>query len=51
MRGPRILQATDMPLFAAANINGLTLSNRLAVAPMTRISASTEGHATEAMVR
>jgi len=37
MTGPRILQATDTPLFAAANINGLALSNRVAVAPMTRI--------------
>ena len=51
MTGPRKLHATDTPLFAAANINGLALSNRVVVAPMTRISASTEGHATEAMVR
>jgi 2,4-dienoyl-CoA reductase-like NADH-dependent reductase (Old Yellow Enzyme family) len=46
---PTKAQAASTPLFAAANINGLALSNRIAVAPMTRISASPEGHATEAM--
>lgn len=51
MTGPMKMPATGTPLFAAASINGLTLSNRVAVAPMTRISASTQGHATDVMVR
>lgn len=39
------------PLFAPLDVNGLHLANRLAVSPMTRISATEEGHPTETMVR
>lgn len=39
------------PLLAPATLHGLQLSNRLAVAPMTRVSASPEGHANGAMAR
>jgi 2,4-dienoyl-CoA reductase-like NADH-dependent reductase (Old Yellow Enzyme family) len=38
-------------LFASWRLNGVALSNRLAVAPMTRISATPEGLTTEAMAR
>lgn len=38
-------------LFAPIIINGHTLKNRLAVAPMTRISATQDGRATETMTR
>ncbi|MDR7037949.1 2,4-dienoyl-CoA reductase-like NADH-dependent reductase (Old Yellow Enzyme family) [Methylobacterium sp. BE186] len=38
-------------LFTTFDINGVTLGNRLAVAPMTRVSASDEGTATETMAR
>ncbi|MGU3538109.1 oxidoreductase [Methylobacterium sp. A54F] len=38
-------------LFTATDIAGLTLRNRLAVAPMTRVSASEDGTATETMAR
>ncbi len=38
-------------LFAPVVINGHTVKNRLAVAPMTRISASEDGRATETMTR
>jgi 2,4-dienoyl-CoA reductase-like NADH-dependent reductase (Old Yellow Enzyme family) len=38
-------------LFAPQGINGLVVKNRLAVAPMTRISATEEGRATETMAR
>ncbi|WP_031522569.1 NADH:flavin oxidoreductase [Siccibacter colletis] len=37
------------PLFTPATIGTLTLNNRLAVAPMTRVSASEEGLASEKM--
>jgi 2,4-dienoyl-CoA reductase-like NADH-dependent reductase (Old Yellow Enzyme family) len=39
------------PLFTPWQLNGLDLSNRLAVAPMTRISATPEGMPTETMAR
>ncbi|HLZ67732.1 MAG TPA: NADH:flavin oxidoreductase [Aliidongia sp.] len=38
-------------LFAPIDINGLTVKNRLAVAPMTRITATEDGRATETMTR
>ncbi|MGH1573317.1 tRNA-dihydrouridine synthase [Methylobacterium sp. P31] len=38
-------------LFTAIDVNGVKLRNRLAVAPMTRVSASEEGTATEMMAR
>jgi 2,4-dienoyl-CoA reductase-like NADH-dependent reductase (Old Yellow Enzyme family) len=38
-------------LFTETSIGKLALKNRLAVAPMTRVSASTEGLATDDMVR
>ncbi|WP_253393981.1 tRNA-dihydrouridine synthase [Methylorubrum extorquens] len=38
-------------LFTATDITGLMLRNRLAVAPMTRVSASEDGTATETMAR
>jgi 2,4-dienoyl-CoA reductase-like NADH-dependent reductase (Old Yellow Enzyme family) len=38
-------------LFAPIVINGFTLKNRLSVAPMTRISATQDGQATETMIR
>lgn len=43
--------STDAPLFAPWQLNGLDLSNRLAVAPMTRISATPEGMPTDMMAR
>jgi 2,4-dienoyl-CoA reductase-like NADH-dependent reductase (Old Yellow Enzyme family) len=39
------------PLFAPIVINAHTAKNRLAVAPMTRISATRDGRATETMTR
>lgn len=38
-------------LFTTTDINGVTLRNRLAVAPMTRVSAAEDGTATETMAR
>ncbi|MFC3694497.1 NADH:flavin oxidoreductase [Chenggangzhangella methanolivorans] len=38
-------------LFTKYDINGLTLRNRFAVAPMTRVSATADGLATERMAR
>lgn len=38
-------------LFAPIVINGHTAKNRLSVAPMTRISATQDGRATETMTR
>ena len=38
-------------LFAPIVINGHTVKNRLSVAPMTRISATHDGRATETMTR
>lgn len=37
--------------FTETDIAGLRLANRLAVAPMTRVSATEDGHANETMVR
>lgn len=45
------MTANAESLFTATDINGVTLRNRLAVAPMTRVSASEDGSATETMVR
>jgi 2,4-dienoyl-CoA reductase-like NADH-dependent reductase (Old Yellow Enzyme family) len=39
------------PLFAPIVINGHTVKNRLSVAPMTRITATQDGRATETMTR
>ena len=38
-------------LFAPIVINGHTLKNRLSVAPMTRVTATQDGRATETMTR
>ena len=38
-------------LFETARIGGLTTKNRLGVAPMTRVTATEDGHATETMTR
>ena len=38
-------------LFTPIVINGHTVKNRLSVAPMTRISATQDGRATETMTR
>lgn len=38
-------------LYKPLELNGLTLPNRLAVAPMTRVSATDDGQATERMTR
>ncbi len=46
--------ATDIDtsaLFAPIVINGHIAKNRLSVAPMTRISATQDGRATETMTR
>ncbi|WP_338665338.1 NADH:flavin oxidoreductase [Pararoseomonas sp. SCSIO 73927] len=47
------LPATEAaaPLFRPLALGGLILPNRLAVAPMTRVSAGEDGHATERMTR
>ncbi|AHG18663.1 NADH:flavin oxidoreductase [Chania multitudinisentens RB-25] len=45
------MPSASAPLLTTANINGLRLPNRMVVAPMTRISASPDGQATDAMVR
>ena len=43
---------TGIPnLFTETSIGKLALKNRLAVAPMTRVSASAEGLATDDMMR
>jgi 2,4-dienoyl-CoA reductase-like NADH-dependent reductase (Old Yellow Enzyme family) len=47
----QLSRTIESPLFAPVSINGLSLSNRIAVAPMTRISASPTGLVSEAMVR
>jgi len=41
----------DDPLFDAFELNGRTLDNRVGLAPMTRTSATDEGHATDQMAR
>ncbi|MFW5973933.1 MAG: NADH:flavin oxidoreductase, partial [Natrialbaceae archaeon] len=42
---------TDDPLFAAFDLHGTALDNRVGLAPMTRTSATDEGHATDRMAR
>ena len=42
---------SDEPLFESVELNGHTLDNRVGLAPMTRTSATDEGHATERMAR
>jgi len=42
---------SDDPLFDEFDLNGHTLDNRVGLAPMTRTSATDEGHATERMAR
>ena len=42
--------STD-PLFAKFTLNGHTLDNRVGLAPMTRTSATDEGHATDQMAQ
>lgn len=43
--------AGDSKLFAEIDINGRKVRNRLAVAPMTRVTATEDGRATETMTR
>src|SRR5258707_1788815 len=45
------MKASTACLFLSTDINGLFSRNRLAVAPMTRVTATQEGHATETMAR
>jgi 2,4-dienoyl-CoA reductase-like NADH-dependent reductase (Old Yellow Enzyme family) len=45
------VRAAPDPLFTPSDIAGLPLRNRLAVAPMTRVSAGADGTATERMAR
>jgi 2,4-dienoyl-CoA reductase-like NADH-dependent reductase (Old Yellow Enzyme family) len=45
------MKASTASLFSSTDINGLFSRNRLAVAPMTRVTATQEGHATETMAR
>jgi len=42
---------TDDSLFDTFELNGHTLDNRIGLAPMTRTSATDEGHATDRMAR
>ncbi|MGH8084466.1 MAG: hypothetical protein ACREPV_04235 [Lysobacter sp.] len=42
-------QTAHAGLFTPLRVGGLSLPNRLAVAPMTRVSATPEGHATKQM--
>ncbi len=52
MPAPRYVDAmADDPLFESFELNGTTLDNRVGLAPMTRTSATDEGHATERMAR
>ncbi|OWQ85693.1 NADH:flavin oxidoreductase [Roseateles aquatilis] len=44
------VDAATAPLFEPLRIGALTVPNRLAVAPMTRVSATADGHATPRMV-
>jgi 2,4-dienoyl-CoA reductase-like NADH-dependent reductase (Old Yellow Enzyme family) len=43
--------APDAPLLSSFQLGPISLKNRIAVAPMTRISATEDGRATEDMVR
>ncbi len=45
------MSANANSLFTATDINGVTLRNRWAVAPMTRVSASEDGSANNTMAR
>jgi 2,4-dienoyl-CoA reductase-like NADH-dependent reductase (Old Yellow Enzyme family) len=45
------MDSDSSALFAPVVINGHTVKNRLSVAPMTRISATEDGRATETMTR
>ena len=45
------MNANADSLFTATDINGVTLGNRWAVAPMTRVSASDDGTANDTMAR
>jgi 2,4-dienoyl-CoA reductase-like NADH-dependent reductase (Old Yellow Enzyme family) len=45
------MSASTDSLFTETDINGVSLRNRFAVAPMTRVSASEDGTATETMAR
>jgi 2,4-dienoyl-CoA reductase-like NADH-dependent reductase (Old Yellow Enzyme family) len=47
----RTMDIDTSALFAPIVINGHTVKNRLSVAPMTRISATQDGRATETMTR
>ncbi|MFC4359811.1 NADH:flavin oxidoreductase [Halobium salinum] len=42
---------TDDPLFESFDLDGLDLDNRVGLAPMTRTSATDDGHATDEMAR
>lgn len=46
-----LVEASGAPLFVPATIKRLQLKNRIALAPMTRVSATHEGFVTEPMVR
>jgi 2,4-dienoyl-CoA reductase-like NADH-dependent reductase (Old Yellow Enzyme family) len=46
---PDLNRTEVAPLFDSLQIGRLTLRNRLAVAPMTRVSATVAGHATVEM--
>jgi 2,4-dienoyl-CoA reductase-like NADH-dependent reductase (Old Yellow Enzyme family) len=46
-----IMDIDTSALFAPIVINGRTVTNRLSVAPMTRITATRDGRATETMTR
>lgn len=45
------MEADTRAIFASIDIKGRAVKNRLAVAPMTRISATEDGRATETMTR
>ncbi|RZN16686.1 NADH:flavin oxidoreductase [Bradyrhizobium sp. Leo121] len=45
------MYADSEALFAPVDINGSTVKNRISVAPMTRVSATEDGRATETMSR
>ena len=49
--GDQAIDAGTGALFAPKDVHGLAVKNRLAVAPMTRITATADGLATETMVR
>jgi 2,4-dienoyl-CoA reductase-like NADH-dependent reductase (Old Yellow Enzyme family) len=51
LQGEVIMSTSADTLFTTTDINGLTIRNRFAVAPMTRISANEDGTASERMAR